>query len=213
MAMGTVLDNIPFDLEELEASVPNEVLGRFVTAWSEIEVVCNHLFRRMAGLDTHLATIIFCHVQTRDIIRICSALAQGLEQDLHRTRAVELFREVRRASEVRNAVFHARWGKSNGAAARFAFQTDYSPLEETIDTQKARAKQEKGVLTVAEIAEKTTEFVSLRDRLRDFLMELVSGRARSRQEQANRALKMRREAFERTTGQPWPGAPLSHVKE
>lgn len=135
-----VLNNVPFPASDLEDEAPNLALGRFMTAWSQVEVVCNHLFRHLAGLDSDVATIVFDNVGTKEQLAMLSELCESLPDATQRQEVSTSLKSAQEFGVKRNKLVHASWGYLNGELARFWSGLTSAHLKEIqSDSQRAKA--------------------------------------------------------------------------
>lgn len=157
-------NNIPFEEEDLTGNDHNFVLGRFMTAWSQVESLCGFLFRELAGLDHNIGPIIFDRVGTREQIEIVGALLENSDELAEHALLLE---KAQKISVSRNKIVHAGWGKLDGEPARFWHGITTKHWDSMVgdDDGKARATITKYIFTTTDMARLTEECVSLRDEL------------------------------------------------
>lgn len=110
-----LLNNIPFPDSDMDAG-PNASLGQFMTAWSQVEVVCGHLMFAMAKVPFADKDPEFQAVESRDDV---DRLKKKMATDAIAGPYAGLADDFRSLFDRRNRIVHAVWGKLSGEPARF----------------------------------------------------------------------------------------------
>jgi hypothetical protein len=207
-----IRNNLPFPESDLSDEMPNLALGRFMTIWGQIEVVCNFLFRRITDLEPDVSTIIFDNVGTKEQIEMLVSLCDFLPIPEQKDRIITLLDRTREFGIKRNKIVHASWGLLDGEPARFwSGMTSAHSDEIRRQTQKGKSLLQKFVFSASTLEALTAEMVSLREELEAALrvVEIPKG-PRSRHFQESEARY--REATERSRAMrdaiTWKDIPL-----
>jgi len=179
---GIILNNIPFDPNNLADDERNAALGRFMTAWSEVEVVCGFLFRGFANLEADIGGAIFDRVGVREQIDILGALVE-LSDDPAAAALPGLLDEANNLSKARNKLVHASWGLFNGQPARFWQGLTSSHLSRiSEETAKGKSERVKFIFTLSDLGDLTRRCTAVRSKLEGCLHAVKSGRGRYSEE-------------------------------
>ncbi|UVK51883.1 hypothetical protein DBIPINDM_005206 [Mesorhizobium sp. AR02] len=195
--VGVVLNNLPFPESDILDERPNLVLGRLMTAWGQIEVTCNFLFRKLTDLHLDAATVVFDTVGNKEQIEMLIGLAGFLPRADQREAFSGLLSSVKTLSIKRNKVIHASWGTLDGEPARFWSGLTSTHLNEIMSgSQKGGGYLQNHVHTVTRLDGILSEMVQLRHELQNALdFEFPHGPAsRLRRERYDEMVK-RRDAF------------------
>ena len=152
--------NLPFPSWELTSIEANETLGKFVTAWGQVETVCSFIFNALSEVPATARLTLFGWVQTYEQIQILSALAEETDESALR----DAISEVKDLSEKRNRIIHAEWGTIDGKEARFWRGLTIKALDQ-IAKETNPSRRTGSVFTLQEIKAFTENAVSLRDKL------------------------------------------------
>jgi hypothetical protein len=207
-----ILNNLPFPESDLSDEMPNLALGRFMTIWGQIEVVCNFLFRRITDLESDVSTIVFDNVGTKEQIEMLVSLCDFLPRPEQKDHVIKLLERTREFGIKRNKIVHASWGLLDGEPARFWSGMTSAHFDEIRrQTQKGKSQVQKFVFSAGTLEALTAEMVALRQELETALhtVEIPEG-PRSRRFQESEAKF--REAMERSRAMrdayTWKDIPL-----
>lgn len=179
-------DNIPFPESDM-APVANKALGRFFTAWGQVEVVYGMMFRDLCSMDSDIGGIVFEKIGVREQLDILDEIAELVEDNELRAKMASCLKAVREISVARNKIAHSRWGLIGGEPARFwvgitRMQSRAIAHEESRGvTWRARF-----IFTVPEIRELTQRCADRRDELIELLWSFHKKQAEPDHEDAFR---------------------------
>lgn len=160
------LNNIPFDPEFLADTEANAALGRFMTVWSQIEVMCGFIFRSMTGFRAEFTIVFQDNVDVKEQIAIVQELSESVADQSARQDLVAAMGKVQTMSTKRNKIVHASWGRLDGVPARFYNGLSHSRIQELFrGTQRGKTYPGTWVFTVAHLNQLTIDGVALRDEL------------------------------------------------
>jgi hypothetical protein len=165
-----ILNNLPFDQSDLDDPVRNIALGRFMTAWSQAEVVWGFLFRKFLDLDYEVSSIVFDNIGVKEQLEIVSCLAEFLKND-HEVALLKMVTdEVKSISVMRNKIVHSSWGLFDGEPARFWRNLTSANFEE-VQSGSQRGKSYLGsrIFTVTSLNLLTERTVKAREALEEAL--------------------------------------------
>jgi len=167
-------NNIPDPQSDLNNEKANVALGRFMTAWSQIEGMCGFLFCEIAQLDPKATRIIFDRIGSREQISILRALVDGIVIADERDRIADLMDRVEKLSEKRNKIAHGSWGTYNGESTRFWQGMTSSNFEDVVmETPKGQSLRVKNLHTITDLEALIGACVVLRDTLYSELGRIV----------------------------------------
>jgi hypothetical protein len=162
----TIFRAMPPRDEDLADDEANVALGRFMTAWAQVEIVCTYLFKTMADISNTKASAIFDHIGTKEQIEILEALADELTDIQMQTQLIELVEIARLLSSNRHKIVHASWEIFQSESARIWFGVTSAQLHEMLDgSQKGKSYRQKYVFTVDDLNALTSEATKARDGL------------------------------------------------
>ncbi|AZO29999.1 hypothetical protein [Mesorhizobium sp. M1B.F.Ca.ET.045.04.1.1] len=199
-----ILNNIPFPDTDISDDHPNLALGRLMTAWGQIEVVCNFLFRRLTDLHVDAATIVFDIVGNKEQIEMLIGLTELLPREDQRKVLSDLLSSVKNLSTKRNKVIHASWGKLDGNPARFWSGLTSAHFDDIMSgSQKGGSHLQNHVHTVPQIESIFSKMVELRGQLEQALdFEMPEGPSSRRQREMFEEMVRRRELLQALASSP-----------
>lgn len=161
-----VYDNLPFPASDLDDDNQNRALGRFFTAWGQVEVTYGFIFRELCGLSASVATTMFEKIRVRDQLDILDDIVEMIADDSFRQVLADTLAAVRNLSVARNKLAHSRWGFIDNESARFwVGMTAEQAQAIAFGDQKGAALRERFIFTVAEIDTLTNACLTQRDAL------------------------------------------------
>lgn len=194
-----VLDNLPFPQEDMDDERRNVCLGRFMTAWAQVEVVCSFLFRELTGARSENALIIFDRITTNEQIKIVRELANQIADETVRTALVDEMKNVENESEKRNKIVHARWGAFDGEPARFWNGMTRENINDIVNEMgKAISLRSKNIHTIEDIDTLTASLLVRRDNLHGYLGKVGDFTYNERFRLTNSLMDARRDNMELT---------------
>ncbi|MCA0015875.1 hypothetical protein LB561_22035 [Mesorhizobium sp. B292B1B] len=196
--VGIILNNLPFPESDISEERPNLALGRLMSAWGQIEVVCNFLFRRLTDLHLDAATIVFDTVGNKEQIEILTGLAELLPNAAQRDALSILLSSVKAFSIRRNKIIHANWGTLSGEPARFWSGLTSTHFDEIWSgSQKGDGYLQNLVHTVTRLEGIVSDMVQLRLKLEKALdYEIPDGPSGRHQREMMEKMIKRREEIE-----------------
>lgn len=161
-----IYDNLPFPETDLSSTPNNRALGRFFTAWGQVEVVYGMIFRELCNLAHDIGAIVFEKIGVREQLDILDDMIELIDDnDLRGGLAVSLI-AVRKISVSRNKIAHSRWGTIDGQSARFWVGITTAQASDIAGEQrKGPTWRNKFIFTVDQINALTNECVAERDNL------------------------------------------------
>jgi len=170
---GLSYDNIPFPDSDM-APGPNKALGRFFTAWGQVEVVYGMIFRDLCGMDRDMGQIVFEKIGVREQLDILDDMTELIADDHLRTALETALQAIRAISVARNKIAHSRWGLIDGEPARFwVGMTNAQSTAIWRNEGRGPTWREKFIFTVPQIQALTESCVTQRDVLHTVLGTLT----------------------------------------
>lgn len=167
---GIVLNNLPFDEADLADPMRHIALGRFMTAWSQVEVVWSFLFRKFLDLSPQIALVVSDKVKINTQLAIVRELIEYLPQEDDRSALGTAISTLEKIASKRNKIVHSSWGLLNGEAARYDHALSSDKMEEVMnETPKGNSIRANHIFTIRDLEEITSATVSLRDNLENAL--------------------------------------------
>lgn len=162
---------------------PNLAIGRFLTAWGEVEGAYMAAFINLSGLKLNHLSFYLDRVRTREMLDLTLDLCAQYEDRRIAEAITPLIERASALSAKRNQIVHAGWGMLDGEPALFYHQlTQQNLLEIMQGTQRGLAKHRRLIFTVAEINEASAEAISIRDGLMPLVQQLMQISARQQNE-------------------------------
>lgn len=173
--VAVVLDMWPFPTDHLHGESHNLTLGRFMTAWSQIEIVCRALFQAAIHVDDDQANIIFDNVSAKDQIIILRNMVSYLtsHDGDDGEKLARLLDEVKVLSTTRNRIIHARWGSLHGEIARFWFGITADQVSLMVIEGEGAASCRTKIFTVPEITAATERCAQVGEGLSQQLSNVI----------------------------------------
>jgi hypothetical protein len=146
-------------------------LGRFLSAWGDVENLIAVLFRELGVHDRGVASIIFAHMSTRSQIEAVRDLLLDRTDADRMLPLVKLVERVLSASGRRNAIVHAHWSVLTPPPV--LYRVSQSVTDSKIRTviagikgrHEAQSYRAKNAFTVKEIIRETAALRRLRAEL------------------------------------------------
>lgn len=162
----TIFRAMPPRDEDLADDVSNVALGRFMTAWAQVEIVITYLFKRIADISIAKASAIFDNIGTKEQIEILEAMSDEIEDEKLQGKVRDLLQAAKSLSSNRHKIVHASWEIFQSEPARIWFGVTCNQLDEMLEgTQKGKSFREKFVFTAQDIEALTKEATMIRDEL------------------------------------------------
>jgi hypothetical protein len=162
----TIFRAMPPRDEDLADDVSNVALGRFMTAWAQVEIVITYLFKRIADISNTKASAIFDNIGTKEQIEILVAMSEEIEDDKLQEKIIDLLQGAKSLSSNRHKIVHASWEIFKSEPARIWFGVTKSQFDEMLEgTQKGKSFREKFVFTVEDMEALIQEAIMIRDEL------------------------------------------------
>lgn len=161
-----VYNNLPFEENMIAGEAHNFALGRFITAWSQVEASYCAVARRLTNAEPTLIAALLDKARTREVLEILSIISHDIDDHNIKSELISLVERCQKISVKRNKIIPAGWGQYNGIMARFSHDLTMHDFEEImLETQKGRGKRETRIFTVPDIETATEQCTNIRDGL------------------------------------------------
>lgn len=153
-----VYNNLPFDQNDYNDVDRNVILGRFMTAWGQVEATCGFLFREILDLDYSQSFFVFETITTQHQLEIMKGLLEDNLETPHYEKLRDIVARVGLVSAKRNKIIHAGWGQYNGEVARFYRGITRKQSDEICsETQRGKNLKTTHIHTLTEIEAASSE--------------------------------------------------------
>jgi len=162
--VSIVYDNLPFPESDLASDEQNRELGRFFTAWGQIEVAYGFIFRELTQIDRDIGSIIFEKIGVKEQLEVLDELADLIAKPEAQKQLLLGISSARALSAFRNKLAHSRWGAFDGEPARFWMGLTEAHVQEIQNgTDKGKSHRAKFIMTLSDIKRLVKEAISARD--------------------------------------------------
>lgn len=169
-----ILNNLPFDDSDLQDDTRNVSLGRFMTAWSQAEVVWGFIFRKFLDLHVEVGMVVFDAIGVKEQLEIVSTLGDFLKTPSERDALAKATQDLKSLSLKRNKIVHSSWGLYDGEAARYWRGLTHIHLSEIMnESPKGKSLRTERIFTVTDLANLTAYVVQTRKELEHILKSVM----------------------------------------